>query len=55
VRDKDKPKAREILSSLRDEFPNNPLFSREIARFGFRQPLDDRVPAKLLPLNHLGA
>jgi len=32
VRDKDKPKAREILSSLRDEFPNNPLFSREIAR-----------------------
>jgi hypothetical protein len=32
VRDKDKPKAREILSSLRDEFPNNPLFAREISR-----------------------
>jgi hypothetical protein len=32
VRDKDKPKAREILASLRDEFPNNPLFAREISR-----------------------
>ena len=32
VRDKDKPKAREMLSSLRDEFPNNPLFAREISR-----------------------
>jgi hypothetical protein len=32
VRDKDKPKAREILSSLQTEFPNNPLFAREIAR-----------------------
>jgi len=32
VRDKDKPKAREILTSLRDEFPNNPLFAREISR-----------------------
>ncbi len=32
VRDKDKPKAREILSSLRNEFPNNPLFAREISR-----------------------
>ncbi len=32
VRDKDKPKAREMLASLRDEFPNNPLFAREILR-----------------------
>ncbi len=32
VRDKDKPRAREILASLRDEFPGNPLFAREIAR-----------------------
>ncbi len=32
VRDKDKAKAREILASLRDEFPNNPLFGREISR-----------------------
>jgi hypothetical protein len=32
VREKDKPQARGILSSLRDEFPRNPLFAREIAR-----------------------
>jgi hypothetical protein len=32
VRDKDKPRARELLASLRDEFPGNPLFAREIAR-----------------------
>ena len=32
VREKDKPKAREILTSLRNEFPDNPLFGREIAR-----------------------
>ena len=32
VRDKDKPKARAVLTSLRDEFPNNTLFSKEIAR-----------------------
>jgi hypothetical protein len=32
VRDKNKPQARVILISLRDEFPGNPLFSREIAR-----------------------
>jgi hypothetical protein len=32
VRDKNKPQARTILISLRDEFPSNPLFSREIAR-----------------------
>ena len=32
VRDKNKPQARAILVSLRDEFPRNPLFAREIAR-----------------------
>jgi hypothetical protein len=32
VRDKDKPRARELLAGLRDEFPSNPLFMREIAR-----------------------
>ncbi len=32
VREKDKPRARQLLASLRDEFPDNPLFAREIAR-----------------------
>lgn len=32
VREKDKVRAREILASLRDQFPGNPLFAREIAR-----------------------
>jgi hypothetical protein len=32
VREKDKPQAREILASLRDQFPANPLFPIEIAR-----------------------
>ncbi len=32
VRDKDKVKAREMLASLRTEFPNNPLFAQEISR-----------------------
>ena len=32
VREKDQPRAREMLASLRDEFPKNPLFAREIAR-----------------------
>ena len=32
VREKDPDRARQILSSLRDEFPGNPLFTREIAR-----------------------
>jgi hypothetical protein len=32
VREKDKPRARELLISLRDEFPQNPLFTQEIAR-----------------------
>lgn len=32
VRDKDTARARGVLSALRDEFPKNPLFAREIAR-----------------------
>ena len=32
VREKDKPRALEMLASLHDEFPNNSLFTREIAR-----------------------
>jgi len=36
VREKDKPRARQILVSLRDEFPQNPLFAQEIARLDTR-------------------
>ena len=32
IRDKDKPKARELLSSLAKEFPNNPLYARQLAK-----------------------
>jgi hypothetical protein len=32
VRDKDNARARQLLASLRDEFPGNPLFQRELAR-----------------------
>lgn len=32
VRDKDKLRARQLLASLREEFPGNPLFGKEIAR-----------------------
>ncbi len=32
LRDKDRPKAREILAWLAREFPANPLYSRELAR-----------------------
>jgi hypothetical protein len=32
VRDKNNGRAREVLAALRDEFPKNPLFAREIAR-----------------------
>jgi hypothetical protein len=32
VRDKDKPRAKELLASLRDEFPKNPLFANELTR-----------------------
>ena len=36
VREKDKPMARELLASLRDQFPANPLFPLEIARLDSR-------------------
>jgi hypothetical protein len=32
VHEHDKPHARELLASLRDQFPTNPLFAQEIAR-----------------------
>ena len=32
VREKDKPRARELLVSLQHDFPQNPLFAREIGR-----------------------
>lgn len=32
IRDKNKPKARELLSSLAKEFPNNPLYARQLAK-----------------------
>jgi hypothetical protein len=32
VREHDKPRARELLASLRDQFPANPLFAQEIAK-----------------------
>jgi hypothetical protein len=34
VRDKDKTKARELLSSLAKQFPGNPLYARQLARLG---------------------
>jgi hypothetical protein len=43
VREKDKPRARELLVSLRDEFPHNPLFAQEIAHLGI-QPLSGNRP-----------
>jgi hypothetical protein len=32
VREHDKPHARQLLGNLRDQFPSNPLFAREIAK-----------------------
>jgi hypothetical protein len=32
VREKDKPRARELLVTLQNDFPQNPLFAREISR-----------------------
>jgi hypothetical protein len=32
IRDKNKPKARELLSSLAKEFPNNPLYAAQLAK-----------------------
>jgi hypothetical protein len=43
VREKDKPRARELLISLRDQFPQNPLFTQEIARLD-TQPLSGNRP-----------
>jgi hypothetical protein len=43
VREKDKPRARDLLVSLRDEFPHNPLFAQEIARLS-TQPLSGNQP-----------
>jgi hypothetical protein len=37
VREHDKEHARELLATLRDEFPANPLFAQEIARLDSRQ------------------
>lgn len=34
VRDKNKMKARELLSSLAKEFPNNPLYAQQLAKIG---------------------
>jgi hypothetical protein len=34
IRDKDKTKARELLSSLAREFPNNPLYATQLAKIG---------------------
>ena len=43
VRDKDKARARNLLVSLRDEFPHNPLFAQEIARLD-TEPLPGNRP-----------
>ena len=40
VRDKDNARARGVLATLRDEFPKNPLFAREIARLDAIQRVD---------------
>jgi len=43
VRERDKPRARDLLIALRDEFPSNPLFAQEIARLS-TQPLSGNQP-----------
>jgi len=43
VRDKDKARARELLTSLRDDFPQNVLFTQEIARLD-TQPQSGNLP-----------
>ena len=43
VREKDKAQARELLVSLRNDFPQNPLFTQEIARLD-TQPLSRNRP-----------
>jgi hypothetical protein len=42
VREKDKPRARDLLVALRDEFPHNPLFAQEIARLSTQAPSGNR-------------
>ena len=42
VRDKDKARARDLLVSLRDEFPHNSLFAQEIARLDTQPLLGNR-------------
>jgi len=42
VREKDKARARELLVSLRNEFPQNPLFNQEIARLGTQAVIRSR-------------
>jgi hypothetical protein len=42
VREKNKPRARELLVSLRDEFPQNPLFAQEITRLDIPPPPRDQ-------------
>ena len=41
VREKDRARAREVLASLREDFPNNPLFGKEIARLEEKQSRPD--------------
>jgi len=43
VREKDKARARELLVALRNEFPQNPIFTQEIARLDI-QPLSPNRP-----------
>ena len=42
VRDKNKPRARETLISLRNDFPQNPLFGQEIERLDAQQATANR-------------
>ncbi len=42
VREKDKAQARELLVSLRDQFPQNPLFAQEIARLSVDASIGSR-------------
>jgi hypothetical protein len=38
VREKDSLRARDLLVSLRNDFPQNPLFARELGRLNAQQP-----------------
>jgi hypothetical protein len=38
VREKDSRRARDLLVSLRNDFPQNPLFARELGRLDPQQP-----------------